>query len=51
MMINNLPDYASEYPFIVARGEIGDLWFYGAYETLERADEVARQVDGIVIAK
>ncbi len=50
-MINNLPDYASEYPFIVATGELEDLWFYGAYNTFEKANEVAEQVDGVVIAK
>jgi len=50
-MINNLPDYANEYPFIVATGELEDLWFYGAYNTFEKANEVAEQVDGVVIAK
>lgn len=47
--INNIPDYAKEYDFIVARECDGEFWFYGAYETVNRAMEVAIAVDGHVI--
>lgn len=47
--INNLPNYAKDYDFIVARKCDGELWFYGAYKTVERAVKVAVEVDGYVI--
>lgn len=46
--INNTPDYAEEYPYIVARPCETTLWFYGAYDTEARAKEVAFEVDGLV---
>lgn len=47
--IKNMPDYASEFPYIVAREVEGELWFWGVYEDGERADEVAEQINGIVL--
>ena len=47
-IIYNTPTYATEYGYIVARACDGDLWFYGAYETEDRAKEVANEVDGLV---
>ena len=49
--INNVPAYANEYPFIVAVGDPEDLWFYGAYDDLKFATEVAKVVNGIVISR
>lgn len=49
MTVNNVPTYAKEYNYMVARECDGELWFYGAYETKERATEVAIEVRGIVI--
>lgn len=48
LKINNLPAYASDprYPFIVYRLCEGEAWFYGAYETEERAASVAAEVNG-----
>lgn len=34
--------------YIVARVWNCKLWFYGAYESEDRAEEVAKEVDGIV---
>ena len=48
-MINNVPDYASEYKYIVARRVDGELWFYGAWNDHERANEVALEIGGEVI--
>jgi hypothetical protein len=47
--IKNMPDYASEFPYIVAREVEGELWFWGVYEDGKRADEVAGQINGIVL--
>lgn len=51
MKIMNMPAYADEYRYIVARECDGDLWFYGAYETEDRAYGVARQVRGVVVER
>lgn len=48
MNIQNMPEYAWEYDFVVARECDGDFWFFGAYETEERAYEVALEVGGQV---
>ena len=47
--INNLPDYAINHDYIVVRAVNGELWFYGAYDTEERAYEVAEIEDGAVL--
>lgn len=44
--INNLPDYAKK-GFIVARkADHGELWFYGCYDTEEKAIIVSHEIDG-----
>lgn len=48
-MINNVPDYASEYKYIVARRVGEELWFWGAWNDYERANEVALEIGGEVI--
>lgn len=45
--INNYPEYADNYNYVVAREVDGEYWFYGAYDRL-KADEVARQINGKV---
>lgn len=45
-MINNLPEYAKEYKFIVYIEVDDEKWFYGAYNNAEKAREVANTVDG-----
>ena len=48
-MVKNIPDYAYDRAFIVAR-ECGDeLWFWGAFDDLAKAYEVAVMVGGVVI--
>ncbi len=49
MRINNLPEYAREYSYIVATADGEDLWFWGAYKTAASADRAADEIDGIVI--
>lgn len=49
MKINNLPKYAENYNFIVARRVEGELWFYGGYADVDKAISVADQIGGEVI--
>ena len=49
--INNLPEYAKEKAFIVARICDGELWFWGAWDNQEKANEVAYGLEnGICLA-
>ena len=49
--IKNMPAYAAKYRYIVARraDDWDDLWFYGAWDDAEKAQEVAKEIDGVVI--
>lgn len=49
LIINNLPDYATDYDYIVASVVDGNLWFYGAWNNANKAYEMARNIDGAVI--
>jgi hypothetical protein len=44
MKINNVPDYAYDYKYIVARWVEEEWWFYEAYNDEEKADEVADEL-------
>lgn len=51
-LFNNVPDYVKYNDFCVFRWASDmSLWFYGAYETVERASEVAKEFgsDGIIV--
>ena len=48
-MINNLPAYANEYKYIVARRIDGELWFWGAWNDRNKANEVALEICGEVV--
>jgi len=47
--INNAPDSAFKFEFWTVSVVNGELWFYGAYSTIERAKEVADQYSLLVI--
>lgn len=47
----NLPAYANKYNYVVAHYVKGKLWFYGAYETEERAREVAELEGGVALGR
>ena len=47
--VRNVPAYAYEHAYWVAREVEGSLWFYGAYDTADRAREVALMVGGVVV--
>lgn len=48
MTINNMPKDTTE-KYIVARRVDGDLWFWGAWNDRNRANEVAMEIGGEVI--
>jgi hypothetical protein len=47
--INNKPNYAEDYEFIVARYVDGEYWFYGAYSDGFKADNVASEIGEAVV--
>lgn len=49
MIINNLPEYAEDYGYIVVTKVDNEYWFYGAFHDPWVAESVAYQVDGTVI--
>ena len=51
MKINNMPDYANDYKYVVARIVDDDLWFWGAYNDYRKAINAAIDTGGIVVAK
>ena len=48
--INNLPNYAYNYPYIVVTKDNDGFWFYGAYKTFDKAQAVADNINGYVVA-
>ena len=46
--INNMPEYAKHYEFVVVRNIDGQLWFYGAYSNGFKADEIAHEIGGLI---
>ena len=49
MKINNMPEYASHYEFMVVRDVNGELWFYGAYRNGFKAEQVALEIHGLIV--
>lgn len=49
--INNLPDYADKYKYIVATLVDGQLWFYGAYDSYDMVEDALKETSGRVIIK
>ena len=48
IVINNKPEYADDYEFIVARECDNEFWFWGAYENGWIADKAASEIGGVV---
>ena len=49
-MINNIPTYANEYKYIVARRVDGKLWFWGAWNDRDKANDAAEELgNGVVL--
>ena len=47
--VQNLPEYANEYQYIVASRIDGDLWFWGAWNNMKKAINAAEEIGGEVI--
>lgn len=47
--INNLPAYAENKSYIVVRSVDGELWFWGAWDDRDTANEVALEIGGITL--
>lgn len=50
-VINNAPDYAKDYPYIVVRMCDDALWFYGAYDDVQQAVKAKSEIGGIIVVK
>ena len=49
MTIQNVPEYAKNYKYIVARRVDGELYFWGAWNDRNKANEVAIEISGEVV--
>lgn len=47
--INNMPEYAETKKYIVVRRVKGELWFWGAWNDRDTANEVALEIGGITL--
>lgn len=47
-MMHNMPNYANDYEFVVARFVDGEYWFWGAYANGWEADKAASAIGGVV---
>ena len=45
----NCEDKVFNYDYVVARAVDGEMWYYGCYCDAERAAEVAKEIDGVVL--
>lgn len=42
--INNCPEYAKKYKYIIARNDAGTLWFYGAFDDSDKVHRIAAEI-------
>ena len=49
-LVKNVPEYAWEHKYWVVTELDEDLWFYGAYDSSDRANAVAFTLGKIVIS-
>ena len=47
--INNMPEYAATKKYIVVRRVNGELWFWGAWNDRDAANEAALEIGGITL--
>lgn len=48
MEIQNVPEYAKDYRYVVVRLLDNEYWFYGAYNDIEQAQRIAQEINGLV---
>jgi hypothetical protein len=51
MKINRVPSYAADYKYIVYRVVNGQNWFYGAYNDVSKAAQVATEISGLFVER
>lgn len=49
MTIQNVAEYAKNYKYIVVRRVNGELYFWGAWNDRDKANEVAIEIGGEVV--
>ena len=49
MRVENVPSYAFEDTYVVAREYDGELWFWGSFSDVRTATKVAIEIGGEVI--
>ena len=47
--INNLKEYAKEHKYIVAKVIDNELWFWGAWDDMLKAEKVAHELGNAVV--
>lgn len=47
--IMNMPKYAEAQGYIVANAIDGQLWFYGSYDSCEKAIQISKQMESSVV--
>lgn len=47
--VQNVPTYAREHKFWVARIVDSKAWFYGAWDNELRANSIAKEIGGLVV--
>lgn len=50
MEILNMPKNVEKYKYIVAREVDGEFWFWGGYNKIETAAEVAEEIEGEIFS-
>lgn len=50
MELKNVPEYAHHYEFMVCRKVDNELWFWGAYSDVWKAEKACKELeDGIIV--
>ena len=49
--INNMPEHAADYKYVVATLVNGELWFYEAYNEYEKAKCASEEADGRLVVE
>ena len=47
--VNNLPEYAKDYSWLVCNVVDDELWFWGAFNDHDKAFKVATDIGGVVV--
>lgn len=47
--VMNVKEYAKDKRYIIARDVDGTLWFWGACDDEEKAEQIANEIGGVVV--